>query len=891
MNRVVIASVVSVLILIAALSGVIYFNKYRGTGSSTLKAVPADAAFIISAKLNRHNVQTILESRFIKNFTELDGVKKLETCLTSFEKLITTDADFRTLAEDNFITISLHPTKVDDYDMVFYVNTTGGLSTTVITQKIQAIFDTVTSEKTRNYVGVDVHDLTLKNNIPFSYAISGDILIASYTPFLVEDALRQLKAGNAVSNDPSFKKLQLKDAPVEDFTLYVNYTNLPKWLAVFCNQDNIDFDGLQSFANWSKLNITFKNNSCFLNGTTTFNDTSSFVSLFANQSARSLKVFTVIPENTAVVKAFGVSDKKSYFDKLRLYNNKMGAGFADDQQKIQKGLTDLLLDEYGLLITEPGSVNYTNSCFAYFKVSNNKTTVNQLIKLVSDKTFQAKVRTDNYRNHIIVSTGLEHIIENWLGKSFSDISKFCFTEIDNFIFIGNTTSSVKLLIDAYEDKNLLGKSSDFSAMQSNFSTVASYFYYAQIAHCQYLLKSKANTANTAWLEENNEFISRFDSYAFQIKNNGTLYETAAYLHTVENVKNKISVLWAEQLDYNAEIAPQLILTKDSGTYIAIQDTSHQLYLINNSGTVVWHKLLNDSIISSILSLDLYKNGNRQLVFNTATELWVLDLKGEAVANYPIKLPAPASSGLTAIDYDNTLDYRIYVPCSNGQLYGYLASGKPIPRFSFKCPSGVINEPITSFKMNGIDYVIANNSLGNMYVFDRNGKTVLSVSEPIYKNPNARFEIIKDSSSFTFTTTDTAGNKIAIDSLGKVIKTPVDYLTAVTFNTVNDGKTIRATVIDNRIIVSDSNNVQLFAFSAPESLSGDLIISNDNKGNPVYLFTTKNSEQVYMLNYKGKVVQGFPLKCIGKPLISDLNGDKMKRLILMNEGSTITVYSY
>ena len=891
MNRVVIASVVSVLILIAALSGVMYFNKYRGTTSSALKAVPADAAFIITAKLNRQNVQTILESRFIKNFTELDGVKKLATCLTSLEKLITTDADFRALTEDNFITISFHPTKVNDYDMVFYANTTSAMSTTTITQKIQAIFDTVTSEKTRNYVGVDVHDLTLKNNVSFSYAIYGDILIASYTPFLVEDALRQLKAGNAVSNEASFKKLEIKDAPVADYTVYVNYKNLPKWLAVFCNQDNTDFDGLLSFANWSKLNITLKNNGCFLNGTTSFTDASSFISLFANQNAHSLKVFNVVPENTAVVKAFGVSDKKGYFEKLKLYNNKMGVGSIDNQQQIATVLTDLLFDEYGFLITEPGSVNYTNSCYAYFNVSNNKTAINKLNKLISDRTITANAKADKYRNHDIVTTELENVVENWLGKSFSNVNNFCFTQIDNFIFIGNTSSALKLLIDANENKNLLGKSDNFKAMQASFSTLANYFYYTQPAHCQYILKSKTNAANTVWVEENNEFISRFDTYAFQIKNNGTIYETAAYLHTVEKVKNKISVLWAEQLDYTAATAPQLIETGDSIKYIAIQDTSHQLYLINNTGTIVWRKLLDDKIISSILSLDVYKNGNRQLVFNTATELWILDLKGQPVSNYPIKLPAPASTGLSAIDYDNTLDYRIYVPCTNGQLYGYLASGKPIPRFSFKCPAGVISEPITSLKINALDYVIANTTPGNMYVFDRNGKTVLTVTEPVYKKANAGFTVIQDSITFSITTTDTAGNKLAIDSVGKVAKTPEKYLNEVTFYDKTNGKTILARVLQNRIIVSDSANLQLFAYSATETLSGDLIISNDNKGNPVYVFTTKNSEQVYMLNAKGKIVQGFPIKCIGTPLISDLNGDKMKRLLVMSETGTITVYSY
>lgn len=890
MNRVVTASVISVLILIAALSGFIYFNKYNATSTSALKAIPADAAFIISGKLDAKNVHQILSSRFIKNFTELDGIKKLEKVFESFDKLLNTEPAFKSLTEKNFFTISIHPTKVDDYDMIFYVNTGSGLNSTEMTKKIQLLFDSVKSEQLRNYVGEEVHDLKLTNDVSFSYAISGDIFIASYTPFLVEDALRQLKAGNSVANQPAYKKLQIKDQPEADLTIYINYSNVPKWLSVFCNQDDNRFESLDSFADWSKLEIALKNNSCIFKGVTTFEDATSFVNVFANQTARSLKVFNVVPDNTAIVKAFAMSDKKKYFEKLNIFNHKNS--IADAQQsKIESVLTDLIFDEYGLLITEPGSTNYTNNCYAYFNVSNNKTALQQLNQLLSDKDLQAKTKKDNYRSHPLLSTALKNVIPNWLGKSFSNITNFYFTEINNFIFVGNTASALKLLIDAYEDKNLLGKSADYASMQTDFSTVANYFYYVQLPHCQYILKSKANAKNSIWIDDNMDLLARFDTYAFQIKNNGTQYETTAYLHTVEKVKDKISVLWAEQLDYPAETPPSLITTRDSLKFIAIQDTSHQLYLIDNSGTVVWRKLLDDKIISPILSLDLFKNGNRQLVFNTATELWILDLKGEAVANYPIKLPALASGGLAAIDFDNTLDYRIYVPCENGQLYGYQPGGKPIPRFNFKCDAGVINEPLTYFKINGADYLIANSSLGNVYVIDRNGKTQISVSQAIFKKSNAGYKLLADSVSFSINTIDTAGNEIAIDSTGKVLVTPVDYLNTISFNTSVYGKEMVATIFENRMVIKDASGNQLFAYSAPESLSGELIITNDVKGNPVYVFSNAAYNLTYMLNKQGKLVQGFPIKSYGKLIISDLNGDRMKRLILMSDSSTITVYNF
>ncbi|MEO8149426.1 MAG: hypothetical protein ABI723_17405 [Bacteroidia bacterium] len=901
MNRVVTASVIAVLILMAALGSFIYFNKYRSAKSSALKAVPTDAVLILNGKVNESLINTFANSSFLKNFTDLETVERLQSKLKALQNLMTADAAFKNKFEIEGITISVHAVKVDEFDFVYYLTNVNELSTIEINQKIQLLFDSIANETIRTYADVDVHDLRMRNsgNV-FTYAIYADILIASYTPFLVEDAIRQLKAGRPITAQESFKKLQPKTQPESDLSIYINYKNLPRWLSTFCNQDgDVRFVNVESFADWSKLDIELKNNSCKLNGLTTANDTGSFINLFTGQTSQNIKAFSVFPRNTAVVKAFSLSDKIAYFERLAIYNSRFSISINNElPAKFKSFITSLMYDEYGLLITEPGSTSYSNNSYCYFNATNINETKKKLEKmpnLIGDSKNQSKVKATTYRNHQIVFMPYEKSIATIFGNSFENVSGFYYTDISNYIFIGNTNSALRVLVDAYEENNLITKSTAFDSFKKDLPLNANYLFYSQIKNSYYLLQSKVNKQWSTWLDDNRDQFEKTETYSYALKSNNSFFETSVYFKTSESTDDDVSVVWAAQLDYPIAIAPQLIETNDNLKFIAIQDSANQLYLINNSGSILWKKQLPEKILPPIYSLDVFKNGNRQLVFNTENNLWMLDFDSNEVSNFPIHLPSAATAALSAVDYDNTHDYRFYIPCSNGTVYGYQPSGKPIPGWNFVSKNDVVNELLQYFKVKSKDYLLASTVTGNIFALDRNGKTSLKISETVNKQREYPFHFENDSSAIIFSCLDTAGNTVKIDSTGNVTrnrKYQSRSLSNYYSTDINkDGKPDVIDVFSDEIIATDDAQKTILDYKTPENIDAHLTFSTDNRGNTLICFSNKMHNQIYMINMKGKLVRGMPVKGYTLPYLDDLNGDRIKKIITCGDSISVTVYDF
>jgi len=272
-------------------------------------------------------------------------------------------------------------------------------------------------------------------------------------------------------------------------------------------------------------------------------------------------------------------------------------------EKINELLSNLIYDEYGLLITEPGSTSYANNNYFYFSVTDIKDAKKRMATLPAasgDKKNQQKVKTITYRNHAITSLPYQNLATGLFGKSFKDITNFYYTDISNFIFAGNTIASLKVLIDAYEDDNLLTKTTGYASLTADFSLNCNYMYYAQVHNSYYLLRAKSNKKWSEWLDNNKTDFEKLDAYAYSIKSNNAVFETNIYLHTAESTDSKVNTLWSAQLDNPIAIEPQLIESNDSVKYIAIQDTANQLYLIDNSGNLLWKKTLPEKIVSRIV---------------------------------------------------------------------------------------------------------------------------------------------------------------------------------------------------------------------------------------------------------------------------------------------------
>ena len=245
-----------------------------------------------------------------------------------------------------------------------------------------------------------------------------------------------------------------------------------------------------------------------------------------------------------------------------------------------------------------------------------------------------------------------------------------------------------------------------------------------------------------------------------IKSNNSISHTS---YTLKNYKNKIqirlnvshekqkaddsnssSLLWSYSSD-STIISPINQFTNHitQENELCFQDNSKQLYLISSTGNLIWKKKIDENIKSSIYTVDIFKNGKFQLLFNTDHYLHLIDRNGNYVQGYPLRLPAKATSNISLLDYDKNKDYRIFIACADKHIYNFSLYGIKTEGFKPLKTDAIVELPIFYTKIGQSDYLITVDVMGKIYAFSRKGdgridfknKTIAGLSKLFVLNGN------------------------------------------------------------------------------------------------------------------------------------------------------------
>lgn len=186
------------------------------------------------------------------------------------------------------------------------------------------------------------------------------------------------------------------------------------------------------------------------------------------------------------------------------------------------------------------------------------------------------------------------------------------------------------------------------------------------------------------------------------------------------------------LDYPAVIAPQLVKNHYTGEHeIAVQDSHNQLYLINASGNILWKITLPERIIGQISQVDLFKNNKLQMAFVTEKQLFVVDRNGNMVSGFPKALSKLASGSLTVCDYDNSRNYRFFIPANDGDMLLLKADGTSPSDWDFTASETKFIRPLQYFNQKGKDFLVTYD-IKRSYFLNRKGQERILTNNQIQK---------------------------------------------------------------------------------------------------------------------------------------------------------------
>lgn len=771
MKRVVVSSVVTLLIILLVGLGYYYYNKSSIFQSNPIEAVPPDAAFVFKTKNAGKSFQRLFQNESWRFAFQVANETKTKEALVFIDSLFgnSKETELNNAWNQQELVVSLHITKASNFDFLFFMNTSSVFSE----RKIINFFEemSVNSIRQRRYDDVMIREMDMATG-SFTFAFVNGVMICSSTSFLVEDAVRQAKTGTSIAKNASFKRVSASLTEGE-LTCYVNSSGIGNIIANYgsSNADDI-IHFINNMSSWTAVDMNIQSHSFFMNGFSSFNDSTQLVALFKEQVPVKSEISEVVPGRSAMVLSYCFSNPVSFF-RTAMQNNAFAGDFGDRinalgnlrrKYKIDFGkeLTSLASNSITLVITESGNVNFGNNCFLAIETSQSDKARKTLERLRTqvNSINQSPDRTEKYRDHIIGFLNVNGLPSLIFGKSFTRISKFYYTQIRNYVVVGNSASALRGFIDDYKDQKTLVYEKEVKQSIQSFSNSTNLLLYMNFPLMKNILRAYTNLPGP-FSDSKQSMLGMFSTFIVSLKNEQTGMSVSALLDYLPEATTGINLVASAQLDTSIAMKPCVFsYGRLKENRIALQDMLNQLYLLDEAGEVIWKRTFEEQVLGEIYAVDYFKNGEKQLFFITPSAMHLIDMSGQYVGNYPIKIPSKTTTGGILIKDDLAQQSRVFVYCVNGLIYAYELSGKPVSNWFQSISVADINTPLLYLKSKESNLLVLYKLNREIRCFDMTGNEVSLW-------PNQQGSMMRDLKLFS----DSLGNSFlsTIDSGGHIIK--------------------------------------------------------------------------------------------------------------------------
>jgi hypothetical protein len=676
--------------------------------------------------------------------------------------------------------------------------------------------------------------------------------IASSSQLLLENTIREKE--NFYENDKSFLKAYYtsNDKAVASILIKGSeasslwHTLLPK----------TKYNGFKNAYSWLQADIDLSQNDLKLNGVLLVQDsTNQYLELLKNTQPQRNKVTEITP-----LGAIGTASLS--YDNWEVFKNNLAEYRKIDPSKFSIEKEELLgtFQEISLISIAEGD--------AVAATSSDPESTN--LALSSEQEV-----SKNFRQVAIYELG-DDGFKNAFAKAYAEIlllpkvNYYC--NLDTFYLFAEKQESLENIIANYQNKATYSSIEAYQNTASQMSRASSLLYLSSTSKIDYekLVSQKEAKKMKAISTKGYPFA------AVQLVQDKGFMHVQGVLNKNENPlqKGAVAQIASTKLDEVIILPPKLVKNhRTKGMDIVLQDEANNLYLLSNSGKILWKKVLDSPILGEIQQLDLYRNGRLQLAFATENTFYILDRNGREVAPFPIKFTEEITQPLSIFDYDKNRNYRFVITQSD-QVTMYDKAGKKVTGFTFNKALDEIVLPPQHLRIGNKDYITIAEKNGSLNILSRTGKPRIKVSEKVNLSET---QLHKKGSNFI--TYDVNGEKTIITPQGKVITEATDYGSGTAIVTNNK---VTTCIRDNVLFINSKKITLPFG-----SYTVPTITQVENK--PYISSTNMESSQTYVYNAKGELLNNFPIYGVSQSSVGNLERDKSLGLVTQGDPKTVLVY--
>ncbi len=716
------------------------------------------------------------------------------------------------------------------------------------------------------YLGEQLYNVSNNKNESFYFSTLNGLLLFAKYPLMVEDAIRQLKTPNTnICREGDFNSLNEQEVAPQSVNIFLQGKQLPLLLSSFVKADRRNtLDHIPELASWGKLNLSFKKNEIASTLRIVPAAKNYFLSSIDKDNLLDLQELEeVVPNNTAMACSFGINDFYKFYKAVSEEENDFWT----------RALLKEIGNQFTYLITEPYSENLDTEKFIAFKLKNPKTVVSYLDQFASK---EGKLKDYNYQSFRIGRLMVKNILSPILGKNMNDIQNPYYVIINNYLIFANSQAAIEVWVDKFVVNQTLSNDVHYQQFKSHQESTGALFFYVNTNYILPWIESYLMPEYHGDITKVHEQINAINHIGFRSDvQQRNVFKGNFQLS--KNLDKPTTLVWKAKLAAPVKTTPQVLPLDNNGTLgIWVQDTLHQLYLINNEGNILWKRNMREPILSTIYPVDYYNNGQTYFMFNTTGHIYLVDNAGQDINSFPINLQSPATSGMLVTDFDKSRDYTLYVSCKNTNIYGYDKNGKPLEGWNPRIGMGNVIGQIRHFQKDNKDFILVQNKENQLFLLKRNGGLR---TEPIQLEGNGF-------SLFEYQAQD-KNERIAIcDNVGKAWVCNFDGLGFNMYFKVGNGENIKFCFADVTgdakydYIVLSNNSVASFTYkndlidnvyektlTYPQDEIFAVTIPGQKKSQ--IGLVSKSRKQITLLEEYGQITKSFPLAGTTKFSISKL----------------------
>lgn len=877
----------------------VYKNYFSVRKVNGLELISQDAVFVFETYTGAETWNTLVNDPVWGIFQTFPAFERISNQLVSIDSLSGEKGQIAKLIQDEQLTISLHSTGIENFDLLFTLNLNPNKTSGII-EEIKTKIPAGSRFQNRMYSDQEVIEFyDSANERLWSIAILGDLVTFSSSSFLVEQSIRfymnetqedfyDLVSGTAID----------KNGPGRLLLSGKGIAALLKGVAG--NRENQAISGLEVMNSGVALNLAFQDGSLEFTGPIVYPDQINFTpSIRANITA----IESLISNRTLSLTQFNL---ESIYETQKLENRAFpfrSTLAGEIQRKLtDKGFFDNLTGELYLLDLE----NYGGSDHNLALLANTENAAPAISLLKEFQTSENEENSDFYMDYEILFLSEEEFPAHLFGGKFPGFGQTFVTRVNNILIFSNSQQAMKLILDDFSSNNTWRNSPNAPEAKSALSAASGF---SRIYLIDKIWNNWTKLTNPSWSAFIQKYSNSFRSFqwlAFRINDYPDRTEATLSLPYKSDFKPQKVETEAISLQPNNAVTLSAPLIygpvsvtnyQDNTEDILVQDENNVMHLFNGVGQEVYSYPLDGPIVSNVFQVDYYKNGKLQILLTTKDKIYGIDRLGNLLPGYPFDLGNEYISELNLVDYSNTKEYRYFISTEEGNLYLLDKSGDQLDGWNPLSIGEKTTGAPAHYRIPGKgDFMAALGEKGNLYLFNRRGEkergSPVNIGESIlsqgivWRDPRSR--------SFQFVTITTNGEIIKANFDGEIsyrnqlIKNDRDSeFMLIPDQKGNDFVFVSRQFNEVSVLDKDEKTLMNLPVASDELLYQYFDFGGERQ---IFALTDLTQEFSYLYDMKGNLLTTMPLESSnaiqityqasqGQYLIRTINGSRLTEFLL------------